>query len=307
MQSIQSIKSEYQKVFQKKGLNYPQIKKEILNDSEVKAFIKKYEDVITDEMIDRNLNELYWVIRFRKEEEYRFYSLKLAISNGCIVHRYFHRPEVLPLLNKPANKRKLNVDMLSLDNQAATLYQYDNSAGRKAVINEVKKILDTYQDGEFSTGLWVVGNNGIGKTYLMAGLAKELNKRLSSVTMVEMNELITDLKSEISKNSNQLNQRITHLQDVDVLIMDDIGTERLTDWVADEILYPILNSRYKAQKTTFFTSNLTKLDYANRLKGMDSKQDRGSVHQRAKRIMTRIDGLVKEVQTSGTNRRKLNH
>lgn len=306
MESIQDLQERYAQIKGADLRSFPEVKEEILQDDEVKQIINRYGDVVDDEMIEAGLNELFWVTRFRQEPEYRFYKLEINIQNGNFVHTFVERPEALPLLNKPASRRKLDLSMVSKDNQQATLEEFHQTTERIGLLSEVVDFIKNYEEGKFQTGFWVVGGYGIGKSYLMAAMAKRLNRKLAGVTMIDLNEFISSLKADIRTNGDNLEKKLKAIETVDILIIDDIGAEALTDWVADDILYRVLNYRHKYKKTTFFTSNLTKGQYAKKLMDMSTKTDKANAHARAGRIMTRIDSLVKEVQVTGQNRRELN-
>jgi len=151
----------------------------------------------------------------------------------------------------------------------------------------------------------VQGGFGIGKTYLMSAMAKELNKKGAGVTMVELGEFIETYKNNFGNNEDKQEKVLNKLIFVDVLIIDDIGAEHTTEWSIEQIIYPILNKRYKSERLTFFTSNLTKVDYAKRLiNPANKKKTDKDTKETASRLLTRLDALTKEIQTSGDNKRE---
>ncbi|MCW6676765.1 ATP-binding protein [Aerococcaceae bacterium NML180378] len=282
------------------------IKQEVLSDVEVQSRLLEFSDVIDDEMIARGICVLDEYRRMLKEDPY--HEPKLIIASGNFQVTYAQRKEIAPLMNKPQWKRKLDLTMMSLDNQQATLESYDKPMERLQAISEVERIIDEYQDNKRVTGIWLHGRNGNGKSCLMCALANKLNKdKLAGVTMVNLSMLINELYAELKRNSDSGNfqRRIKHLKFVDVLIIDEIGAENLTDWVMDSVLFEVLETRNNQNKLTLFTSNLTKQDYYNRLLNANSRYGAEVRTARAKRIMTRIDALTKEVHLGGGNRREV--
>ncbi|MDO4775541.1 MAG: ATP-binding protein [Aerococcaceae bacterium] len=282
------------------------IKQEVLSDVEVQLRLQEFSDVIDDEMIGRGICVLDEYRRMLKEDPY--HEPKLIIASGNFQVTYAQRKEIAPLMNKPQWKRKLDLTMMSLDNQQATLESYDKPMERLQAISEVERIIDEYQDNKRVTGIWLHGRNGNGKSCLMCALANKLNKdKLAGVTMVNLSMLINELYAELKRNSDSGNfqRRIKHLKFVDVLIIDEIGAENLTDWVMDSVLFEVLETRNNQNKLTLFTSNLTKQDYYNRLLNANSRYGAEVRTARAKRIMTRIDALTKEVHLGGGNRREV--
>ncbi|MCW6680345.1 ATP-binding protein [Aerococcaceae bacterium NML130460] len=293
-----------------KALNTPleekeSIKQQILSDLDVQLRLQEFGDVVDGAMIDRGINVLNEYRRMLKEDPY--HEPKLIIASGNFQVTYVQRKEIAPLMNKPQWKRKLDLTMMSLDNQQATLESYDKPMERLQAIGEVKRIVNDYEDNKRVTGIWLHGRNGNGKSCLMCALANKLNKdKLAGVTMVNLSMLINELYADLKRNSDSGNfqRRIKHLKFVDVLIIDEIGAENLTDWVMDSVLFEILETRNNQNKLTLFTSNLTKQDYYNRLLNANSRYGAEVRAARAKRIMTRIDALTKEVHLGGGNRRE---
>ena len=58
-------------------------------------------------------------------------------------------------------------------------------------------------------------------------------------------------------NGERLEEIINRLKTIDVLMLDDLGSENLSSWLRDEILGPILNYRYEAHKPVCISSNLS--------------------------------------------------
>ena len=85
--------------------------------------------------------------------------------------------------------------------------------------------------------------------------------------------------------------------DVDILIIDDIGAEKVTDWGRDEILGTILQTRMNNLKTTFFTSNFTLKELERHL------SNNGSEPVKSSRIIERIKFLCQDMEMISKNYR----
>lgn len=167
---------------------------------------------------------------------------------------------------------------------------------RAHVIKWLKNFLDNYEiNGNFK-GLYLHGNFGSGKTYLIAALFNELKKKRVRSEIVYFPELLRDLKS----NFDELGDTLSYLEDVDLLLIDDIGAEKVTEWSRDEILGTILQKRMNNYKTTFFTSNLNIEELANHLGTTKSGED----SLKAYRILERIKQLTQDLELISENRRK---
>ena len=71
----------------------------------------------------------------------------------------------------------------------------------------------------------------------------------------------------------------------------------------DAVLYRIVDARYKHNKLTIFTSNLTRHQYYETLKGIRGKLDQRAKNARARRVIERIIAMTNEVQALGDNKR----
>ena len=85
----------------------------------------------------------------------------------------------------------------------------------------------------------------------------------------------------------------------EILMLDDMGTELLTKWTVQSVIYEILNARMNNRLKTWFTSNLTKREYQMHVMNLIGDK------MTAERLMTRIDTLAAEIQMSGKNLRKV--
>lgn len=168
---------------------------------------------------------------------------------------------------------------------------------RYDVIKWLKSFYDTYDRTEAQKGLYLHGNFGCGKTYLIAALFNELAKKKIRTEIVYFPELLRDIKCDFDSYGD----RLEYLEDVDLLLIDDIGAEKVTEWSRDEILGTILQKRMNNYKTTFFTSNLNISELESHLKGKSFAIDD---EIKARRIIERIKQLTIDMEMIGENKRK---
>ena len=196
------------------------------------------------------------------------------------------------LVKKEQEKRTMDKDIFN-----ASLKDVDKDKERIKVIKWIKEFYDNYdKNGEFK-GLYLHGNFGCGKTYLISALFNELSKKRIDTEIVYFPELLRDLKSDFDSFAD----RIDYLENVDLLLVDDIGAEKVTEWSRDEILGTILQKRMNNYKTTFFTSNLTLEELERHLRGNSNYSDDDI---KARRIIERIRQLTDDIELIGENKRK---
>ena len=97
-----------------------------------------------------------------------------------------------------------------------------------------------------------------------------------------------------------LDSKVRHYSTVELLLIDDIGAEKVTDWGRDEILGTILQSRMNNHLTTFFTSNLSIEELEKHFSCTNNSIDK----VKAKRIIERIKQLSNPVELISKNLRK---
>ena len=186
--------------------------------------------------------------------------------------------------------RKGNVNTSYASNYVwdAKLDKFDTSTdARSKVLTYAKSIVENPK--KIKQGLYIYGNFGTGKTYLLSALANELAQKGIKSIMVFMPDLSRNLKNAI--NENQLEMRVNQLKEVDVLMLDDLGGEMITSWLRDEIIAPIIQYRMLNNKPIFITSNL---DYTLlREHFACTKDDLDNI--KSNRILERIKQMTKRV------------
>ena len=108
---------------------------------------------------------------------------------------------------------------------------------------------------EGNTGLLLYGDVGTGKTYAAACIANELLDRGIPVLMTSFPEILNTPKNDISKLAAEA-------QTYDLVIVDDLGAERDTEY-ATEVVYYFVDARYRSGKPMIVTTNLTPTDMQN--------------------------------------------
>lgn len=100
------------------------------------------------------------------------------------------------------------------------------------------------------------GPAGRGKTHLALGVARDAREKGSSVLALKTIDLLTRIKRTYDKKDDAAEAAIMRvLKNIDLLVIDDIGVEKTTEWVLAK-LYEVIDYRH-GRKSTIFTTNLT--------------------------------------------------
>ncbi len=106
------------------------------------------------------------------------------------------------------------------------------------------------------TGLLFVGTVGVGKTHLSVGILKALIREKGiHCLFCDYRELLKSIQNSYNPSVQATEMEILRpVFDAEVLVLDELGAVRSTEWVFDTVNY-ILNSRYNENKTTIITTN----------------------------------------------------
>lgn len=106
------------------------------------------------------------------------------------------------------------------------------------------------------TGLLFVGSVGVGKTHLAVGIIKALVREKGiHCLFCDYRELLKTIQNSYNPSVQATEMQILRpVFDAEVLVLDELGAVRSTEWVFDTVNY-ILNSRYNDDKTTIITTN----------------------------------------------------
>ena len=174
---------------------------------------------------------------------------------------------------------------------------WDNVDKRLVGRKEVILWLNNFIAQPSFKGLYLTGNFGCGKTYLVVATFNELAKKGIKSAVIFWPEFIRNLKSSFA---DDYEDKIEYIKNVPLLLIDDLGAEAITPWSRDEILCPILQHRMDNNLTTFITSNFSLTNLEQHL----AQTKDGVEVVKAKRIIERIKFLTEEKEMISKNMRK---
>ena len=283
--------------------HYQDLVQKIMKDPDVAAFIQQ--ESLTSEELNRSISKFNQYITerdkfLRGDTDYiaKGYKPILVMNHGYADVSYEETPELIAAEKEAAIKNRLKLINLPATLKKASLAQVDlDDLGRLPIFEKLLAFVEQYP--AIQKGLYLYGDFGVGKSFMMAALAYDLSeKRGVSSTLLHYPSFVIDVKNAIGDGN--VKTLVDEIKLSEVLILDDIGAEQSTAWVRDEILQVILQYRMQENLPTFFTSNFNfeelELHFAKGKHGNDETWE-------ARRVMERIRYLAEETRLEGVNRR----
>ena len=264
---------------QEHGLSQDQIKRSLpkfnqflvecrkVKEGDVTYIAKGYEPILT-------MNEGYADVTYKETRQLKEQQKQQAISKR------------INLVSLPQSYRKITFADIALDDVA-----------RVDTFETLVDFVANYPSPD-QKGLYIYGDMGVGKSFMLAAMAHELSEtKKVATTIIHYPSFAIDVRNGIKDNS--VKEQIDAVKEAEVLVLDDIGAEQFSSWIRDDVLQVILQYRMIEELPTFFTSNYSFADLEAKL----SNGRQGDETWQAKRVMERIRFLAKEVHLKGVNRR----
>jgi len=158
-------------------------------------------------------------------------------------------------------------------------YENDVPDGiKKMTIDQIKK----------RDGLYIWGLSGVGKTHIVCAIANFLMEDGYEVLFYNTGDLLEKIREDYKAEENNREDIFRTLMDFKgILILDDIGASKTTEWVVER-LYLILNRKYEDMIPIIFTSNCD-------LKSLSE--------QVGERVTSRIAGMTAKIEIDGDDKR----
>lgn len=159
-----------------------------------------------------------------------------------------------------------------------------------AVLDAVREFTDQIEDRlETGKGLWLMGDVGTGKTTLAMLVSKAAAEAGRTVAIYSLPRLLARIRRTYDGEPGEDSylQFFDRLTSVDLLHIDDLGAEKRSDWVLEQ-LYAIVDERYQSQRSMVVTSNL----HYEQLKD-----------QIGSRVVSRLTEMCEELPLSGDDLR----
>jgi DNA replication protein DnaC len=160
----------------------------------------------------------------------------------------------------------------------------------KIAVNEVRGFVDDL-DARLAAGrgLWLFGDTGTGKTTLAMLISKAALEAGKTVAIYSLPKLLARIRRtyDSEPGGDSYLSLFEQLTTVDLLHIDDLGAEKRSDWVLEQ-LYALVNERYEGERSTLITTNLPHPELEEQI---------GS------RTVSRLAQMCDEVEVRGEDRR----
>ena len=167
-------------------------------------------------------------------------------------------------------------------------WTFENDNGKCPQMGKARSYVEQWEQmkaGNYGLILW--GKVGAGKSYLAGCIANALMEQEVSVCMTNFAAILNDLAASFEGR----NEYISRLCSFPLLILDDFGMERGTEYGLEQV-YNVIDSRYRSGKPLIVTTNLT-------LEELQNPED--TAHAR---IYDRLIEMCSPVCITGENFRK---
>ena len=141
-----------------------------------------------------------------------------------------------------------------LQDRALRDYNFANDNGRNPEIAKARAYVESFTEMEANaTGLLLWGGVGTGKTFFAGCVANALLERCIPVLMTNFARILNALSGLYPDERNSF---IDSLNDYRLLVIDDLGMERGTEFALEQVFH-VIDSRYRSKKPMIVTTNLT--------------------------------------------------
>ncbi|HEX3293615.1 MAG TPA: ATP-binding protein [Solirubrobacterales bacterium] len=183
----------------------------------------------------------------------------------------------------PARYRGVSFDRPPVSDMARDLQT-------KLAVSQVRAYIDDL-DNQLAEGrgLWVFGGTGTGKTTLAMLISKAALEAGKTVAIYSLPKLLARIRRtyDSEPGGDSYLSFFERLTSVDLLHIDDLGAEKRSDWVLEQ-LYALVNERYDSQRSMLITTNL---------------QHDQLEEQIGSRTVSRLAQICEEVEIVGDDRR----
>lgn len=140
------------------------------------------------------------------------------------------------------------------------------------VYSLASSFVQRFNSEKLSQGLIIEGPIGSGKSYLLGSIANALIDRGIQFRYIVYSDLLQQIRSSYNQNNPETDEKqiLSTVQQIPVLLIDDLGTEKATEF-ASSTLYQIIDRRYREEKPIIISTNYSIRNLKNRFPVMGER------------------------------------
>lgn len=153
-------------------------------------------------------------------------------------------------------------------------YQFENfiiTENNEKEVKIVKDFTDKCINKNQKNGLIITGKSGVGKTHLATAILNKLTEKDMLVLMGRLISLLDVIKGTYKDFFSKEKDIIELYSKVDMLIIDDLGTERISSWALEK-LYTIIENRNENKLPIIVTTRCNKESLLDRFYQSEDKE-----------------------------------
>lgn len=181
---------------------------------------------------------------------------------------------------------------------------YGNDVFKNAVIGEIKEeaalyikikkyVLGFDEVLKLNDGLLFKGNCGTGKTFLANCICNFLTDKGYAVLSFKLADYLRVLREDFEKKTGIEGKLLEAIKEADLLFIDDLGSEKVSEDWGKEKIYSLIDTRYGARKPILITTNLNAQEMIEFLR-----------YKNTDKIVDRINEMVKVFDFTWESKRK---
>lgn len=195
----------------------------------------------------------------KKAQEYWKKQDQIAYEN----EKKKHYREIINKIYKQSYMQK-NLQSKNFEN-------FNIGSNNKIAIKVAKDYTDKCIKNIERNGLIITGKSGHGKTHLASAIANKLIEQDKIVLMGRLTTLLDMIKETYRDNTKSENELIELYSNVDLIIIDDLGTEKISNWALEK-LYTIIQNRCEKELPIIITTRFNKEGLIERFEKSQDKE-----------------------------------
>lgn len=226
--------------------------------------------------------------KMRKENRYNFMGRVRVVSCLCKCDQAIMEARKEEDAKREFARRVQSLKTIGLTEKRFYEWRFENDNGKNSKLDLARKYVQEWDEMQKKNiGYVIMGPVGTGKSFFAGCIANALMEQGISVMMTNFSRIL----NELTKPYADKNQIISNLVSYPLLIIDDLGIERNSEF-ALEMIYNVIDRRYCTKKPLIVTTNLSYQDM--------TRSDLDMEHQR---IYSRLMEMCLPVIYKGSDQR----